>query len=238
MTHLVYWFACIVLYFAGCLAEESAAQRPVQSGALIYSSTEECCRESCANRGALSSSCTHVASCSFFEQQTTKSDCCSGGCSCEWTYKQPSACPQISDTLQEDAPCKRMQDYDTNGNCMHEGSKRGKQGDTVMFLLLYYGLPFAAFATGLHVLCCLRRMNQRASNHNNGQWSTRERVDRGFPAHSTRDFSEMGQLGALAVGPQSDLLTEAETREAFPFALRLKGDIVPAAVWKDLDTPY
>ena len=41
MTHLVYWFACVVLYFAGCLAEESAAQRPVQSGALIYSSMEE-----------------------------------------------------------------------------------------------------------------------------------------------------------------------------------------------------
>jgi len=28
----------------------------------------------------------------------------------------------------------------------------------------------------------------------------------GFPAHSTRDFSEMGQLGALAVGPQSEYL--------------------------------
>ena len=44
--------------------------------------------------------------------------------------------------------------------------------------------------------------------------------------------TDLGALGALATGPLTDLATDAVTRPAVPFELRIQGEIVPAAVWK------
>ena len=216
------------------VCEESASSSYVSPGHEAYGSPGECCVAQCAKQ-ATRPTCMPIKACGLFQEQSALTGCCQGGCKCEWQYDTPQDCPAWGEN-KDTTKCMEMSDFDTNGKCMSK-SREFNRNREFLLLFLYYGVPFLAFAIGLHVLCCLRRMSRpQRYQPTRASMELELRSSRQQQAHPP-ELTSFGLLGSLATGPTSDLVTtdQAALRTGIPFALRVRGTIIPAAVCKAND---